>query len=118
VLKLSRGDVKTAKRAARQFDPETLPVIEEGEKVISATATLRCLLQGGLRAAFRDRGEKAWSSYRKEKKNNLRCKIFTPAKPWNYLCSNRFRHWLAPQEWDTKGKLAGALRRRQGKLDG
>jgi len=47
-LKLSRGDVKEAKRAARLLDPETLPVIEEGERMLGATATLRCLLQGGL----------------------------------------------------------------------
>jgi hypothetical protein len=47
-LKLSRGDVKTAKKAARLLDPETLPVIEEGERILGATATLRCLLQGGL----------------------------------------------------------------------
>jgi hypothetical protein len=47
-LKLSRGDVKTAKKAARLLDPETLPVIEEGERMLGATATLRCLLQGGL----------------------------------------------------------------------
>jgi len=47
-LKLSRGDVKTAKRAVRLLDPETLPVIEEGERMLGATATLRCLLQGGL----------------------------------------------------------------------
>jgi hypothetical protein len=80
VLKLSRGDVKTAKRAARQLDPETLPVIEEGEKVISATATLRCLLQGGLRAAFRDRGEKAWSSYRKEKEEQPSLQNLHPSK--------------------------------------
>jgi len=47
-LKLSRGDVKTAKKAVRLLDPETLPVIEEGERILGATATLRCLLQGGL----------------------------------------------------------------------
>jgi hypothetical protein len=47
-LKLSRGDVKTAKKAARLLDPETLPVVEEGERMLGATATLRCLLQGGL----------------------------------------------------------------------
>jgi hypothetical protein len=47
-LKLSRGDVKTAKKAVRLLDPETLPVIEEGERMLGATATLRCLLQGGL----------------------------------------------------------------------
>jgi len=47
-LKLSRGDVKTAKKAARLLDPETMPVIEEGERMLGATATLRCLLQGGL----------------------------------------------------------------------
>jgi hypothetical protein len=47
-LKLSRGDVKKAKRAARLLDPETLPVIEEGERILGVTATLRCLLQGGL----------------------------------------------------------------------
>jgi len=47
-LKLSRGDVKTAKKAARLLDPETLPVIEEGERMLGVTATLRCLLQGGL----------------------------------------------------------------------
>jgi hypothetical protein len=47
-LKLSRGDVKTAKKAARLLDLETLPVIEEGERMLGATATLRCLLQGGL----------------------------------------------------------------------
>jgi len=47
-LKLSRGDVKTAKKAARLLDPETLPVIEEGERMLGATATLRCFLQGGL----------------------------------------------------------------------
>jgi len=47
-LKLSRGDVKTAKRAVRLLDPETLPVIEEGERILGVTATLRCLLQGGL----------------------------------------------------------------------
>jgi hypothetical protein len=47
-LKLSRGDVKTAKKAARLLDPETMPVIEEGERILGATATLRCLLQGGL----------------------------------------------------------------------
>jgi hypothetical protein len=47
-LKLSRGDVKTAKKAARLLDPETLPVIEEGERILGAKATLRCLLQGGL----------------------------------------------------------------------
>jgi len=47
-LKLSRGDVKTAKKAVRLLDPETLPVIEEGERILGVTATLRCLLQGGL----------------------------------------------------------------------
>jgi len=47
-LKLSRGDVKTAKKAVRLLDPETLPVIEEGERILGATATLRCLLKGGL----------------------------------------------------------------------
>jgi hypothetical protein len=47
-LKLSKGDVKTAKKAVRLLDPETLPVIEEGERMLGATTTLRCLLQGGL----------------------------------------------------------------------
>jgi len=82
-LKLSRGDVKTAKKAVRLLDPETLPVIEEGERILGATATLRCLLKGGLHVLLSRIEEKTGrsSEREKEKKNNLHCKILIPTKP-------------------------------------
>jgi hypothetical protein len=67
-LKLSRGDVKTAKKAARLLDPETLPVIEEGERMLGATATLRCLLQGGLHVLLSKIEEKRFGPLKGKKK--------------------------------------------------
>jgi len=51
-LKLSRGDVKTAKKAVRLLDPETLPVIEEGERMLGATATLSAFCRAGFMCCF------------------------------------------------------------------
>jgi hypothetical protein len=67
-LKLSRGDVKTAKRAVRLLDPETLPVIEEGERILGVTATLRCLLQGGLHVLLSKIEEKRVGSLKGKKR--------------------------------------------------
>jgi hypothetical protein len=73
-LKLSRGDVKTAKKAARLLDPETLPVIEEGERILGVTATLRCLLQGGLHVLLSRIEEKRVGPLKGKKKRRT---IFT-----------------------------------------